>query len=65
MAKQLYTRTNMIWTAIVLSIFAVLTLLMQTGMINSYYESTLFTICVNIILAVSLNLIVGICGQFS
>lgn len=65
MAKQLYTRTNMIWTAIVLSIFAVLTLLMQTGMINSYYESTLFTICVNIILAVSLDLIVGICGQFS
>lgn len=65
MAKQLYTRTNMVWTAIVLSIFAVLTLLMQTGMINSYYESTIFTICINIILAVSLNLIVGICGQFS
>lgn len=65
MAKQLYSRTNMIWTAIVLTIFAIITLLMQTGMINSYYESTIFTICINIILAVSLNLIVGVCGQFS
>ncbi|MGM9960691.1 MAG: branched-chain amino acid ABC transporter permease [Allobaculum sp.] len=65
MAKQLYTKTNMIWTAIVLAIFAVITLCMQAGLINSYYESTIFTICINIILAVSLNLIVGICGQFS
>lgn len=42
-----------------------MTLLMQMGIINSYYQSVIFNICINIILAVSLNLIVGICGQFS
>lgn len=65
MAKQMFTKTNLIWTVLILVIFAVVSVLMQTGVINTYYESTIFTICINIILAVSLNLIVGICGQFS
>lgn len=65
MAKQLYSRTNLIWAVVILVVFALFEILMQTGIINSYFESTLFTICINIILAVSLNLIVGICGQFS
>lgn len=61
----MFTKTNLIWTVLILVIFAVVSVLMQTGVINTYYESTIFTICINIILAVSLNLIVGICGQFS
>lgn len=65
MAKQLYSKSNLIWTVFTLALFAIVTVLMQTGVINSYYESTIFTICINIILAVSLNLIVGVCGQFS
>ncbi len=65
MAKQLYSKSNLIWTVFTLVVFALITVLMKTGVINSYYEATLFTICINIILAVSLNLIVGICGQFS
>lgn len=65
MAKQMFTRTNLIWSVLALALFTVVMILMQTGVINSYYESTIFTICINIILAVSLNLIVGICGQFS
>ncbi|WP_305180732.1 branched-chain amino acid ABC transporter permease [Ileibacterium valens] len=65
MSKNLFSRTNIIWTVLVLVLFALMTLLMQMGIINSYYQSVIFNICINIILAVSLNLIVGICGQFS
>lgn len=65
MAKQVLTKPNLIWTVIALSIFTLVWVLMGAGIINSYYESTIFTICFNIILAVSLNLIVGVCGQFS
>ena len=65
MANQVFSKVNLVWTAIILAIFALFALLMQTGVINSYYESVLFTICINIILAVSLNLVIGICGQFS
>ena len=35
------------------------------GILGSYHQITLYNICINIILAVSLNLIIGICGQFS
>ena len=65
MARQLYSRTNMVWAVLILFIFSLIQVLISMGIINSYYESTLFTICINMILAVSLNLIVGICGQFS
>lgn len=65
MAKQVFSKTNIIWSGISLFIFLLIWILMKVGILNSYYESTIFTICINIILAVSLNLIVGICGQFS
>ena len=65
MAKQFFSKTNIIWSGIGLFIFLLIWILMKVGILNSYYESTIFTICINIILAVSLNLIVGICGQFS
>ncbi len=65
MAKQMFTKVNLLWAVIVLVIFALFGVLMQTGIINPYYESVLFTMCINIILAVSLNLVIGICGQFS
>ncbi len=40
-------------------------LLIRINILNSYYQVTLITICINIILAVSLNLITGFTGQFS
>ena len=46
MAKQMFTKTNLIWTVLILVIFAVVSVLMQTGVINTYYESTIFTICI-------------------
>lgn len=43
--------------------FLILFTLMTTGIINSYYGGILILILINIVLAVSLNLIVGFTGQ--
>ena len=45
--------------------FGLVQLLIVTGVINPFIMDTLTTICINIILAVSLNLITGFTGQFS
>ena len=45
--------------------YVVVLLLINTGVINSYVFSIIVTICVNIILASSLNLVTGFTGQFS
>ena len=45
--------------------FAIIQLLISTNIISDYLQATLATICINIILAVSLNLITGFTGQFS
>lgn len=46
-------------------IFGVIYALIQTKVISPYLQVTLITICINIILATSLNLITGFTGQFS
>ncbi|MGE5613759.1 MAG: branched-chain amino acid ABC transporter permease [Bacillota bacterium] len=45
--------------------YAVVQLLILTNIISPFLRLTLATICINIILAVSLNLITGFTGQFS
>ncbi len=45
--------------------FVIVQILIYVNIINSYLQATLATICINIILAVSLNLITGFTGQFS
>lgn len=45
--------------------FAIIQILISANIINDYLQATLATICINIILAVSLNLITGFTGQFS
>lgn len=45
--------------------FIIIQLLISTHIISDYLQATLATICINIILAVSLNLITGFTGQFS
>ena len=52
-------------TALVVLVFVIVQVLLLTGLLNDYYFTTLVTICINIILAVSLNLITGFTGQFS
>ena len=64
MIKVMTKRNLLILTAILLS-FAIVQVLIMTGILNAFYEITLATICINIILAVSLNLVTGFTGQFS
>lgn len=45
--------------------FIIIQLLISANIINDYLQATLVTIGINIILAVSLNLITGFTGQFS
>ncbi|MEA5027199.1 MAG: branched-chain amino acid ABC transporter permease [Erysipelotrichaceae bacterium] len=56
---------NLSWLLFTVTIYFIVSVLMQAKIINAYYQITLMTICINIILAVGLNLIIGICGQFS
>jgi branched-chain amino acid transport system permease protein len=59
--------TKGFWSSIVLAVvFAVVVQFLITGgSLNPFYVNTLFFIGINIILAVSLHLIIGITGQFS
>lgn len=45
--------------------FVIMQILISTNIINDYMMATIATVCINIILAVSLNLITGFTGQFS
>jgi len=45
--------------------FAIVWVLIATGVIGEFYQTVFATICINIILGVSLNLITGFTGQFS
>jgi branched-chain amino acid transport system permease protein len=55
------------WLGIVLSlvVYGIIHILLNTGFLDDVAESTLILVCINIMLAVSLNLINGITGQFS
>lgn len=55
------------WIYVVLSavIYGVVQLLINVGILNPFYANTLIFIGINIILAVSLHLVIGITGQFS
>lgn len=59
--------TKGFWLSIILALaaFAVVQILITGQILNSFYLNTLFLIGINIILAVSLHLIIGITGQFS
>ncbi|HJC36583.1 MAG TPA: branched-chain amino acid ABC transporter permease [Candidatus Merdibacter merdavium] len=63
--KRYFSKTNLCWIALSAIAFILVSVLINIGLLGSYYQITLYNICINIILAVSLNLIIGICGQFS
>ena len=46
-------------------VYAVVQVLIQAGILNSFYSNTLIFMSINIMLAVSLHLVIGITGQFS
>ena len=60
-------KSKVFWGYIVLAlvIYAVVQVLINSGVLNIYYQNMLITMCINIMLAVSLHIIIGITGQFS
>ena len=59
------TRTNLITYLVVVLAFLAMQLMNSAGMLGSSMKGFLVPICVYISLAVSLNLLVGVCGELS
>ena len=59
------TKSNLITYGIVIAAFIVMQTLISTGSISSLMEGLMVPLCIYIILAVSLNLVVGILGELS
>ncbi|MDD2494539.1 MAG: branched-chain amino acid ABC transporter permease [Tissierellia bacterium] len=62
---KVLNKKNIITLVLILVFYSVIQGLISARVINSFYEITIATICINIILAVSLNLVTGFTGQFS
>ena len=65
MLKNKNTRTNLITYLVVIAAFVVMQTMNTAGMLGSSMKGYLVPICAYISLAVSLNLLVGICGELS
>lgn len=59
------TKKNVMILVSILLTFIIVQALMWAGILDSFHEITIATICINIILAVSLNLVTGFTGQLS
>lgn len=55
----------LIWLALILAIFGILTALVNTGIIGVYYVQILMGIGISMMMALGTNLILGFSGQFS
>ncbi len=63
--KKISNRQNWFRAAVILLSYAVVTLLLKGGLLNRQYTSLLVPIAVNIMLAVSLNLVTGFLGELT
>ncbi|KIR01826.1 Branched-chain amino acid transport system permease protein LivM [Lachnospiraceae bacterium TWA4] len=59
------TRSNLITFGIVIALYIVVQILLNGGMLSSLFKGLLIPVCVYMIMAVSLNLTVGILGELS
>ncbi len=59
------TKRNLITYAMVILVYAIVQIFVLTGMMSSLMEGLLVPVCTYVILAVSLNLTVGILGELS
>lgn len=59
------TRTNILTYALVIAAFIIVQLLIKTGNISSSLQGQLVPICAYVIMAISLNLTVGVLGELS
>ena len=62
---KVINKKNILTMVLIILFYSIMQVLINNGTINNFYEITLATICINIILAVSLNLVTGFTGQFS
>ncbi len=61
-----FNKKNFITNILGVSIlFIVINILIQSGMINSYISGILILVCINIVLAISLNITAGCLGQMA
>lgn len=68
MAKNIFENKKargIIGIAVLAIFFLVVQILITNGMLTTYYQDIIFLMCINIIMAISLNLITGFTGQFS
>lgn len=63
--KSIFKISNAVKVISLILTYLLVQILINTGVITDYFQTTLATICINIILAVSLNLVTGFTGQFS
>lgn len=63
--QKLFTKQLLLTSIFLLLLFGVIQFAITQGILNTYYEVNLILIGINIIMAVSLNLINGFTGQFS
>ncbi|MGI6224868.1 MAG: branched-chain amino acid ABC transporter permease [Peptococcales bacterium] len=59
------TKNNLVILGCIILTFFLVQFLRSAGILTSFHEITIAMICINIILAVSLNLVVGFTGQLS
>ena len=59
------TKSNLITFAMVFVAFAYVMVLLNSGNATRHFKSMLVPICINVILAVSLNLVIGFLGELS
>ena len=65
MSKKIFSKKNLINLVFVVFVYLIVRILISVGFINPLHQITLYTIGINIILALGLNLIIGFTGQFS
>ena len=63
--KDKTLKSNLITYGIVIAAYIVVQILLTTGNLSSLFKGLLVPLCVYVILAVSLNLVVGISGELS
>lgn len=63
--KNIFLNKTFINALILVLMYAIVQSLIIVGVVDGFILATIATICINIILAVSLNLITGFTGQFS
>jgi len=63
--KKLINKKNIISLIIMVSVYALITILVSNHVLSRHYQSLLVPIGINIILAVSLNLTVGFLGELT